>query len=421
MKKPQRTTLDNGLVIVTENMPEVRSVSLGIWVRVGSRHEKAEFNGISHFIEHMVFKGTHKRTQEEIARSVDSIGGHLDAFTAKEFICFSTKVLDEHLPLAFDVLADMVGDPIFGKGDIQRERRVVQEEIKMVEDTPDDLVHEIFTKSYWRNHSLGRPILGTRRSVGGFSQATLFKHFRRNYAPNGLLVTAAGHLEHDRVVDLVARTFSKQKAAAVPTNGSKPVPHPDITYRIKRELEQVHICLGTPAYPVVHDKRYVCYILSTILGGGMSSRLFQNIREKQGLVYAVFSFLNSYRDSGNLAIYAGTAPANARKVVQLITRELGDLKEKSVSEEEIRRAKDHLKGSLMLGLESTGSRMSNLARQEMYFSRFTFLDEILRHIERVTVEDVQQVSREIFQAEKIALTVLGPSNGGRMTRRSLEC
>ena len=421
MKRPQRTTLDNGLVIVTENMPEVRSVSLGIWVRVGSRHEKEKFNGISHFIEHMVFKGTHKRTQEEIARSVDSIGGHLDAFTAKEFICFSTKVLDEHLPLAFDVLADMVQDPLFGKGDIQRERQVIQEEIKMVEDTPDDLVHEIFIKNFWPNHSLGRPILGTRRSVGSFAQTTLFNHFRKYYAPNRLVISAAGHLKHERVVDLVARYFSKKKAAAVPANGSKPVPHPGITYRNKRGLEQVQICLGTPAYPVVHDKRYVCYILSTILGGGMSSRLFQNIREKQGLVYAVFSFLNSYSDSGNLAIYAGTAPANARKVIQLITRELADLKENPVSEEEIRRAKDHLKGSLMLGLESTGSRMSNLARQEMYFGRFASLDEILRHIERVTREDVQQVSRELFQVEKIALTVLGPSNGHRMTRRSLEC
>lgn len=421
MEKPQRTTLDNGLVVVSENMPEMRSVSLGVWVRVGSRHEKEEFNGISHFIEHMVFKGTHKRTQEEIARSVDSIGGHLDAFTAKEFVCFSTKVLDEHLPLAFDVLADMVQNPIFGEDDIQRECQVIQEEIKMVEDVPDDLVHEIFIKDFWPNHSLGRPILGTSRSVGSFSQATLFDHFHTCYAPNRLVISAAGHLEHERVVDLVASYFSKRKAKEIPASGAKPVPHFDITYRNKNELEQVHICLGTPAYPIVHDKRYVCYILSTILGGGMSSRLFQNIREKQGLAYAVFSFLNSYSDSGNLAIYAGTSPVNARKVIQSITRELADLKKNPVSEEEIRRAKDHLKGSLMLGLESTGSRMSNLARQEMYFGRFTSLDEILQFIERVTQEDVQQVSAQFFQAEKIALTVLGPPSSDQMTRCSLKC
>ncbi len=421
MERPQRTTLDNGLVVVSENMPEMRSVSLGVWVRVGSRHEKEEFNGISHFIEHMVFKGTHKHTQEEIARSVDSIGGHLDAFTSKEFVCFSTKVLDEHLPLAFDVLADMVQDPIFSEDDIQRECRVIQEEIKMVEDVPDDLVHEIFIKNFWPNHSLGRPILGTSRSVASFSQAVLFDHFHTCYAPNHLVISAAGHLEHGRVVDLVAGYFSKQKAREIPSSGSKPVPHFGITYRNKNELEQVHICLGTPAYPIVHDKRYVCYILSTILGGGMSSRLFQNIREKQGLAYAVFSFLNSYSDSGNLTIYAGTSSVNARKVIQSITRELADLKKNPVSEEEIRRAKDHLKGSLMLGLESTGSRMSNLARQEMYFGRFTSLDEILQFIERVTREDVQQVSAQLFQTDKISLTVLGPSSSDQITRGSLEC
>ena len=421
MERPQRTTLENGLVVVSESMPEMRSASLGVWVRVGSRHEKEKFNGISHFIEHMVFKGTHKRTQEEIARSVDSIGGHLDAFTAKEFVCFSTKVLDEHLPLAFDVLADMVQDPIFCEDDIQRECQVIQEEIKMVEDVPDDLVHEIFIKDFWPNHSLGRPILGTSRSVKSFSQAVLFDHFHTCYAPNRLVISSPGHLEHERVVDLVAGSFSKQKAREIPASSAKPVPHFGITYRNKNELEQVHICLGTPAYPIVHDKRYVCYILSTILGGGMSSRLFQNIREKQGLAYAVFSFLNSYSDSGNLTIYAGTSPVNARKVIQSITHELADLKKNPVSEEEIRRAKDHLKGSLMLGLESTGSRMSNLARQEMYFGRFASLDEILQFIERVTREDVQQVSAQLFQAEKIALTVLGPPSNDQMTRCSLEC
>ena len=421
MDNRQRTTLDNGLVIVTENMPAVRSVSLGIWVRVGSRHEESELNGISHFIEHMVFKGTHKRSAEAIARSVDSIGGYLDAFTAKELVCFSTKVLDEHLPVAFDVIADLVQDPLFAEEDIRRERQVVQEEIKMVEDTPDDLVHEIFTQEYWRNHSLGLPILGTRKSVKRFTQPELFDYFGTHYVPNQLLLTAAGHLEHARVVDLASRYFSARKPSRTKPNLTRPVAHARITHRNKSNLEQVHVCLGTPAYPAADDRRYACYILNTILGGGMSSRLFQNIREKQGLVYAIFSSLNSYSDTGNLSIYAGTAPQNARKVVQLVTRELAGLKEQPVTAEELQRAKDHLKGSLMLSLESTGSRMSNLARQEMFFQRFSSLDEVLERINRTQAEEVLEVARQFFQPKKIALTVLGPLNGTRLQRNHLEC
>ena len=421
MDNPQRTTLPNGLVTVTENMPEMRSVSLGLWIRVGSRHETSQMNGISHFIEHMVFKGTERRSAEAIARSVDSIGGHLDAFTAKEFICFSTKVLDEHFPVAFDVLADLVQNPTFQEEDISRERKVVQEEIKMIEDTPDDLVYEIFTQKYWRNHSLGRPILGTQQTVKRFTQPALFDYFGSHYAPNRLLVAAAGHLEHARVVDLVTSYFSDRKPSKLVLNGKRPVPFPKITQRNKKDLEQVHICLGAPAYAATDKRRYACYILNTILGGGMSSRLFQNVRERHGLAYAIFSALNGYSDTGYLSIYAGTAPQNVRQVIRLVVQEFAELKKNPITAEEMKRVKEHLKGSLMLSLESTSSRMSNLARQEMFFGRFSTLDEVIRRIDRVTADEVQEVSREFFQPEKLALTVLGPMNGTRLKRSILSC
>ncbi len=417
----QKHVLPNGLVVITESMPHVRSVSVGIWIRTGSRREPAELNGISHFIEHMVFKGTQRRTAEEIARSMDSVGGMLDAFTAKEMICFSAKVLDEHLPIALDVLSDLVLRPRFAEEDIAREKQVVLEEIKMDQDNPDYLVHEIFTQNLWQGHPLGKPILGTRETVKGFTRESLFACYRPWFAPNNIVITAAGHLEHVRLVELAAREFAD--LAPVP-NGhadTAPRPHARITTRTKRELEQVHICLGVPSYPMAHERRYAGAVLNNILGGGMSSRLFQNIREKQGLAYAVFSEVSPYRDAGMLSIYAGTGLETAEQVVRLVSREFQNLKEKPVSEEELRRAKDHLKGSLMLSLESTSSRMSHLARQEMYFGRFFSLDEMLASIERVTHEDIQQIAQEFFAPKRIGVTVLGNVVGLNLTRDHLAC
>jgi predicted Zn-dependent peptidase len=402
-------------------MRSVRSVSIGIWLRTGSRAESEVDNGITHFLEHMVFKGTGKRTAEEIARSADSIGGHLDAFTAKECTSFSIKVLDEHLPRAFDVLADLVKDPLLRDEHINKESQVIQEEIKMVEDTPDDLVHEIFTESYWRNHALGRPILGTRQTVRSFNRKRLFHYFRRHYTPRNLLVTAAGHLQHGRVLDLVKEQFGSATAGPASPAPKAPVASPGIRLRHKKNLEQVHICVGAPAYPLTHPKRFACYVLNTILGGGMSSRLFQNVREKRGLAYAVFSGLNTYSDAGCLNVYAGTSTANARTVVQLIVEEFARLKSEPLTEEELRRTKDYLKGSTLLGLESTTSRMSNLARQEMYFGRHFSMDEIAREVEAVTAADVIGVARDLLVPGRIALTVLGPLNGNRITRSDLAC
>lgn len=421
MSEVRKEVLSNGLTIVTEAMPSVRSVSIGIWIRTGSRNERESENGITHFLEHMVFKGTKNRTAEEIARSADSIGGHLDAFTAKECTNFSIKALDEHVPRAFNVLADLVKNPLLRREDIAKESQVVQEEIKMVEDTPDDLVHEIFTQSYWRGHALGRPILGTRRSVRSFDRRRVLDYFRRHYTPQRLVVTAAGNLEHSRIVGLVRQAFEDVPAGCPDARDSVPVPHPVIRHRHKKNLEQVHICLGAPAFPYSHDDRYACYIMNSVLGGGMSSRLFQNVRERRGLAYAVFSGLSSFRDAGCLSIYAGTAKDNMRKVVELIVEELHRMKEEPLTVEELQRAKDYLKGSMLLGLESTSSRMSNLARQEMYFGRQVSLDEIARRIDAVAVEDVQRVANELLNPDRIGLTILGPLNGTKITRSDLKC
>ncbi|HTV54719.1 MAG TPA: pitrilysin family protein [Terriglobia bacterium] len=421
MSEVQKQVLPNGLTVITETMTAVRSVSMGIWVRTGSRQETEAENGVTHFLEHMVFKGTKNRTAEEIARSADSIGGHLDAFTAKECTNFSIKVLDEHVDRGFDVLADLVKNPLLMPEHIAKESQVVQEEIKMVEDTPDDLVHEIFTQTYWRGHGLGRPILGTRQTVKSFDRPLLTDYFVRHYTPQNIIVTAAGHLQHEQIVGLAAKQFSDLPPGNPPLADTPPVPHPSIRQRHKKNLEQSHICLGTPAYSNVHEKRYACYVMNTVMGGGMSSRLFQNIREQRGLVYAVFSGLSTFRDAGYLSVYAGTATENVGEVIKLIVQELHQMKSKPLAEEEIQRAKDYLKGSTVLGLESTMSRMSNLARQEMQFGRHVSMDEITKRVDAVTAEDVLDVAQELFNPGRIGLTLLGPTDGIKITQSDLAC
>jgi predicted Zn-dependent peptidase len=421
MSEVRKDVLPNGLTILTEAMPAVRSVSMGIWVKTGSRQESEEENGISHFIEHMLFKGTKNRSAEQIAREADSIGGHLDAFTAKECTSFSVKALDEHVPRAFDILSDLFINPLFRPEDILKESKVIQEEIKMVEDTPDDLVHEIFTQSYWRGQALGRPILGTRRTVGSFSRERLCGFFQRHYTPNSTLLAAAGNVEHARFVDLVAKSFGDLPIGPATDDGPPPTPHPSIRHRHKKELEQAHLCVGAPSYPQPHERRFACYILNSVLGGGMSSRLFQNIREKRGLAYAVFSGLSSFRDAGCLSVYAGTALENARQVLGLILDEFRQLKSEAISDQELQHAKDYLKGNFLLSLETTGSRMSNVARQEMYFGRYISLDETSQHVDEVTSAQVLEVAREFFQTDRLAVTFLGPINDFRFTRADLAC
>lgn len=416
-----RRALANGLVVITETMKHVRSVSVGIWVRNGSRREEPLENGIAHFLEHMVFKGTERRSAEDIAREMDSVGGMLDAFTSKEQICFNAKVLDEHLPIAFDVLADMVQRPKFDSEDVKKERQVVLEEIKMDLDNPEYLLHDIFTRGFWPNHSLGRPILGTPETVRKFDRETIRERFRNWFAPDHILVTAAGNITHEQVLKLVEQEFGQLQPLEHQEEDAVPCTAAPIRLEPKRDLEQVHLCLGVPSLPIAHERRFGVAVLNNLLGGGMSSRLFQNIREKQGLAYAVFSELTPYSDAGMLSVYAGTATETVAKVLDMTIAEFRAMKESPVTEEELLRAKNHLKGSLMLSLESTSSRMSNLARQELYFHRFYSLDEILASIEAVTREEVQALAKEFFQPERIAVTVLGPLNGFTIDRARLAC
>jgi predicted Zn-dependent peptidase len=368
----------------------------------------------------MLFKGTTTRSAEDIARSVDSIGGNLDAFTAKELVSYNTKVLDEHLPQAFDVLSDLVLNPMLRTEDVEKEKGVILEELKMEVDNPEYLVHEIFASRFWKGHALGRPILGTKATVKSFQPETLRAYHRSVYTPQNILITAAGNLQHERIVEL-AQSFSSLDPSSETLVEEAPVPQAAVTLKNKRSLQQVHLCLGVPCFPSAHPMRVPSYVLNTLLGGGMSSRLFQNIRERQGLVYAVFSELSLYRDTGCLAIYAGTSIESTPKVVASILNEFHELKNELVSEEELRRAKDHLKGSLMLGLESTSSRMANLARQAIYFGRFFTLDEMVESIEVVTAEQVREVAQTFFDPERINITVLGRLNGLAITREELAC
>jgi predicted Zn-dependent peptidase len=417
----RREVLPNGLTIITEQMEHIRSVSIGIWIKTGSRDEDQQSNGISHFVEHMVFKGTKNRSAEEIARQVDSIGGGMDAFTAKECICFNVKVLDEHLPIALDILSDLVLHPTFDAGDIVRERGVILEEIKMDEDSPDYLVHEIFTQNFWKDHPLGRPILGTKDTVKKFERDPVLDFYKQRFAPGNLIICAAGHLKHEQFVELVTKHFDHMKPVKNGFHSAQPLIKPRIIMRNKKSLEQMQICIGVPSHPITHERRHASYVLNTLLGGGMSSRLFQNIRERQGLAYAIYSDLNPYRDTGCLSVYAGTSRASAAKVVQSVVSEFAKLKAEEVPAEELRRSKDQLKGSLMLSLESSTARMSNLARQEMYFDRFYGLDELINKIESVTALELTELANEFFRTESVAVTVLGNLNGLKLSRDQLAC
>jgi predicted Zn-dependent peptidase len=417
----RRTILSNGLTILTEKMNHIRSVAMGVWIGAGSRHELAEVNGISHFVEHMVFKGTKSRSAQIIAREVDAIGGNLDAFTGKETVCFNMKVLDEHVPTALEVLSDLVLNPVFASEEIQRERGVILEEIKMDEDNPDYLVHEIFTQNFWKDHPLGKPILGTKETVKRFERDTLMDFYGGRFLGGNMIFSAAGNIEHDNFVEQVSRRFDSLPAG----QSAKPDVPPRTTARInlrnKKSLEQVQLCLGVPAPPVADEARYVTLVLNTVLGGGMSSRLFQTIREERGLAYAIYSDLNPYSDTGSLCVYAGTSADKAVQVVDLVMAEFSRLKGQLLQPDELRRAKDQLKGNLLLSLESSMSRMSNLARQQMYFNYFFGLQEILDKVEEVTAEQVMDTANALFQPDLVAVTLLGRLDGLKLNRNRLVC
>ncbi len=394
---------------------------MGVWIKSGSRCEPAETNGISHFVEHMLFKGTRSRSAQLIAREMDAIGGNLDAFTGKETICFNVKSLADHVPVAMDILSDLVLNPVFALPDIERERGVILEEIKIDEDNPDVLVQELFTQSFWKGHPLGSPILGTTETVARLGQQQLLDYHGGRFHGGNMVFSAAGLLDHDKFVEAVAAKFSPLLLGEPLTELSAPMPSARIVLRNKKALEQVQICMGVPAPPITDVNRYAALVLNTVLGGGMSSRLFQTIREERGMVYSIYSDLSPYRDTGTLCVYAGTSANKALEVVDLVLAEFRSLKETPLSDEELTRAKDQLKGNILLGLESSNSRMANLARQEMYFHKFFTVDELIASIDAVDAAKVQAMAQHLFAPERIAVTLLGRLNGVKLGREQLVC
>jgi predicted Zn-dependent peptidase len=417
----RRTVLPNGLIVLTERMDHLRSVAMGVWIKSGSRCEAAEINGISHFVEHMLFKGTRSRSAQHIAREMDSIGGNLDAFTGKETICFNVKSLADHVPIALDVLADLVLNPVFASLEIERERGVILEEIKIDEDNPDVLVHELFTQNFWKDHPLGKPILGTTTTVGKLDQEKLFDYHTGRFRGGNMVFSAAGCLEHDQFVEAISQKFTALPAGEAAQEMQTPQASARILLQNKKSLEQVQLCLGVPAPPITDDNRYATLILNTVLGGGMSSRLFQTIREERGMAYSIYSDLSPYSDTGSLCVYAGTSAGKALEVVDLVMAEFRSLKETPLSDEELTRAKDQLKGNILMGLESSNSRMANLARQEMYFHNFMTVEEVIARISAVDAAQVQAMAQRLFDPDRIAITLLGRLSGIKLNRSRLVC
>lgn len=409
----EKTVLDNGITIVTESMEQVRSVALGFWVGVGSRDEAPGLAGMSHFIEHLMFKGTKDRTAKDISATFDRLGAELNAFTAKEYTCYYARFLDEHLAVAVDVLTDMLEETLFAGEHIKAEREVVLEEIHLHEDTPDEQIHDLFAQALFAGHPLGASILGVTESVSGFTRGDVVGYYGDNYVPKNLVVAAAGHVRHDQVVGLV--TKSLKLSSKVRAKRKKMVPRPagEIMVRTK-QTEQAHICYGTQALDARHEDRFALTILDTILGGGMSSRLFQEIREKKGLAYSVYSYHSLFCETGLLVIYAGTRPSNVEQVVKLIQAECADVREREVPAEELAKAKDHIKGQLVLGLESTRNRMTRLGKSELTQGEILSLDELVERIDKVTAGDVQRLANQFFVPEKMVLTVIGPFEAGKL-------
>jgi predicted Zn-dependent peptidase len=403
----RKSVLPNGIRILTERMPHVRSVAVGVWVETGSRHEPEPRGGVSHLIEHLVFKGTATRSAETIARTMDSVGGQMDAFTTKENTCFYVQVLDEHLPLAVDLLTDILLHPLFDAEELEREKSVVLQEIRMVEDTPDDVIHDIFAAQVWGRHPLARPILGTRELVTGFSREAIADYFAAEYVPPRIIIAVAGNVTHEQVVDLFGAGFNGYTRGATARTAQAASLTPGVNI-VHKTLEQVHLVMGFPGLAHAAAERYAMFLLNDVIGGSMSSRLFQEVRERQGLVYSIHSGAQAFADTGIVYVYAATDAQNFAKVLKSILKELRDLKKSGVTAEELKRAKDHLKGSLMLSLESTSSRMNRLAKHELHLGSFLTMDKMLASIDAVKHEEVQALITELLDEDHLALTTLGP-------------
>ena len=402
----RKTVLDNGIRVISEKVEGVHSVSLGVWVENGSRHESPANNGISHFIEHMLFKGTSRRSAQDIAREIDSVGGMLNAFTSREYSCFFAKVLGGKLALAMDLLSDILLNSVFDPEELEKERSVILQELHMTSDTPEDYVHDLFYEGLWKDHPLGLPVLGTLDSVSGLKRDTILETLRRRYCGERILVTAAGDLEHDEVARAIELAFAELPSGEKPVNGRLPVYHPRFDV-LERDLEQVHICFGTRSFPQNHHQRYEAYLLNTLLGGSMSSRLFQGVREEKGLAYSIYSYLNCHSDAGAMVIYAGTSPEKAQEVVELVLTEMQRLKKEAVSAEELCRGRDQLKGTLYLSQENTDYRMTRLAKNEIYFGRQIPIDEVAAGFDNVSAGSLLEKTQHLFEDESLNIQMVG--------------
>ena len=414
----QASRLPNGVRVLSERLPDLPSITVGIWVENGSRYERDEQAGISHFLEHLFFKGTKRRTAAAIAEEIDAVGGVLNAFTGKEYTCYYAKVLREHLPLALDLLADIFTQSLFASDEIERERSVIIQEISEVEDRPDDYVHELFNVAFWPGHPLARPIAGSAATVSGFKRDDFLRFLDARYRPDRILIAAAGDLAHDDLLAVASGHFGQLAGSAPGVDGAPPEPRPGVSIH-EKALEQVHLCLGSPGIRQTDPDRYAAHVLNLALGGGMSSRLFQEIRERRGKAYTVYSFLASYLDAGYAGVYVGTSPEWVVEVVDVIRAELARVTRDGLTETELTRARNQMKGNILLGLETSDSRMSRVAKNAIYFGRDVPLEEVAAAVDAVTNDDVLRVSRRLFQPRSLALTVLGDLKGHRLDEAAL--
>jgi predicted Zn-dependent peptidase len=398
--------LSNGIPVVMEALKNMRSVALGIWVKVGSRNEKPDKNGISHFLEHMFFKGTIKRTAKDIAVEIDSLGGELNAFTSKENTTFYVKILDEYIEKGIELLSDIFLHSTFPEEDIEKEKRIIKEEIKMVEDTPDDYIHDLFNQTIWGNTGIGQSVLGRRETVRSFTRDDLISHIKKYYGTKDVVISCAGNFEHESLVGILNKSLGSLRRGSEPEKGSPPRFESKVEI-FHKELSEAHICIGVEGIPQSSEERYSLFVLNTIFGAGVSSRLFQEIREKRGLAYSIYSFIASYFDTGIWGVYAGVSRKRVGEVVELILKEMDSLKD-TLNETELQRAKNHLKGNIILGLESTSSRMTNIARQEIYYGRYYSPNEIMKEIDSITLDRVKDLAEKLIRKESCSLTVHGP-------------
>ncbi len=402
-----RGITENGIRVVTEEIPYVRSASVGVWFKTGSRNEADHNQGLSHFIEHLLFKGTKTRSARQIAEAIDDVGGQLNAFTSKEYTCYYVKALDNHFPLAIEILSDMILNSLFDPVEMEKEKGVIYEEIRMYEDSPDELAHDLLLKAIWGDHPLGYNTLGTHETVRGISREMIFEYMKEHYMPKNIVISVVGNVKHEYVMDMISKAFGSH-SGNVPKGGN---PAPALKRRKclkEKDIEQVHLCIGTEGFSRTDKRKYALSVLDSIVGGGMSSRLFQELREERGLVYSTYSYHTSFIDTGLFAIYAGMSPKNTAQVLEIISSELDRIRHGDIREKEINRAKEQLKGNLVMSLENTSNRMSRLAKQELFYDRIYTPEETMAFIDSVTIDDLLKVAEGLPRMSGFSVSAVGP-------------